>query len=114
MSVIVDIVDSIVNLDETVTNFFHTGLFKFIEDFMVWLGSWVVVFVVKAKIQALGFAWAVAKNLLLSLNISTQLQGFMSSLPLTLHSFINLFKIPEAINLIVSAYSTRFVLRIFS
>lgn len=65
----------------------------------------------KAKLTALTFSWSVAQELITSLNISEYINNAWSSLDSRLLSMFVLFRIPEALNIILSAAVTKFVFR---
>jgi hypothetical protein len=69
---------------------------------------------IEFKIFMLKFAWDVAKELLTSLNISPLIASAWSQLDSRVLQFITFFRIPEGINLLISAYTTRFVYRFTS
>ncbi|WP_442499651.1 DUF2523 family protein [Methylobacter sp. sgz302048] len=57
------------------------------------------------------FAWNVAKQIIVDLNLSTLLDSAWGAMPSDLQGVATLLKIPESVNLLISAYFTRFVLK---
>jgi hypothetical protein len=69
-----------------------------------------VLISVAGSLQAITFSWDVASEILSSLNLSSILQSAFSQLDFNVVSVISFFRIPEAINLILSAHVTRQVM----
>jgi Protein of unknown function (DUF2523) len=114
MSVIVDIVNSVTTVGDTITTFFHEDIFRLLEDFVKWLLEWLIVIFNKFKIFALNLMWAIAKPLISSLSLSSQLQNYADLIPSNLQIFLALFKIPESLTILISAYLTRFIIKILT
>jgi hypothetical protein len=99
------------------------GIWQFIVDFFdkdiyplitKTVAEWIkasLIQTIEFKIWALGFSWDVAKDLLISLNISPLIASAWSSLDSKLLQFLTFFRIPDGINLLLTAWATRFVYR---
>lgn len=111
MSVFVDVVNSVVDLQQTVSNFFQTDLIVLLTKFTAWFVQWSVVALWKAKLALLGFSWGVAQQIMSNLNISSYLNGAWSSLNSSVLSMLTFFRIPDAVSMILSASVTKFVFR---
>jgi hypothetical protein len=57
------------------------------------------------------FAWSVAEQVITDMNLSALLDSAWGSMPSDLQGVATLLRIPESVNLLISAYFTRFVLR---
>ena len=110
MSTFVDVVNSIVDFRQELDDFRTSGIYKFFTQWFAEFIKWSMVGWFKFKLQALTFAWDVANEILTSLNLSQQIDMAFSALDSNLVSIISFFRIPEAINIILSAYTTRLVM----
>jgi hypothetical protein len=110
MTSFVDIVNSIVDVRQQIDDFRSSGIYQFFTHWFSEFLKWWVVAWYKGKLQAITFAWDVASEILSSLNLSAVVQSAFSQLDSNVVSIISFFRIPEAINLILSAYVTRQVM----
>lgn len=97
-----------------IADFVGSGIYDFFVEVFTELTIWGVTFYIEAKIFAIGFAWDVAAGLLETLDISRYIQQAWSSLDSQLVSFLTRYRIPEALNLIIQAYLTRFVMGVLN
>jgi len=111
MSVLVDVVNSIIDQTQIASDFLTQGIYDFVVQATSWFVQWAVVALWKAKLAALGFAWDVAQELLNSLNISTFINQAWASLDSKVVQMLTFFKVPEAVNIILGAGTTKFVFR---
>jgi hypothetical protein len=107
MSVIVDIVNAITDVYDVVQKFFTEDLYHLLTQFIAWCIKWAAVAYWKLKLSALSFAYDVAS----SLQLSQYLQSFWGALDGRIASMMQFFRIPEAINIILSGFFTKFVFR---
>lgn len=110
MSVLADIVNAIVDIQNEIEQIRATGIYQFFTKWFAEFIKWSVVGWYKFKLQALTFAWDVAQEILTSLNISSALSSAFSHLDSRVLAIISFLRIPEAVNIIMSAYTTRLVL----
>lgn len=92
------------------TEFLRNGIYGFVTSGISYLMIVATVGVIKFKIFMIGFAWDVAQSVIQQLNISSALNAAWGSLDSSLAAFVSLLNVPEAINVILSARVTRFVL----
>lgn len=111
MSVLVDVVNAVVEFSQSFEDFIKTGVYDLIVKFTAWAVKWLVVASIKAKIAAIAFSWDVAQEILTSLNVSAYLSGMWSSMDSRLIGMLAYLRIPEVINIMLSAFATRFVFR---
>lgn len=86
----------------------------FITSIFVQLQVWVVVFWLKIKLSAIQMAWTVAEGVLSTLGISQLLNDAWGHLDSNLLRYLTFFGIPEGLNILINAFMTKFVLRIFN
>lgn len=111
MTYIVDIVNAIVALSQDINDFFSVGIYHLLTQFTAWFIRWYMVGMWTAKLALLTFSWDVAQELISSLNLSVMLQTAWSSLESRTLSMLVFFRVPEAVNIILSAAVTKFVFR---
>ena len=92
---------------------------QFLSDFFGGFGefsffhtvtSYVLIWWLKVKIGAVVFAWGVAQAIIVNIGISAELNSAWSSIDSVLMSYLTVLKIPDAINVLLSAQVTRFVM----
>jgi hypothetical protein len=82
-----------------------------LTQFTAWFIEWSVVAMWKAKLAALAFSWDVAQDIIADLNLSAYLDQTWASLNSQVLSMLIFFRVPEAVNVILSAGVTKFVFR---
>jgi hypothetical protein len=110
MSTLLDIVNSIIDINQEIIDFRQTGIYHFFVEWFAELMKWFYVGWYKSKLFAITFAWDVAQEILSSLNLSDAIESAFNSLDSKLLAVVSFFRIPEGLNLILSAYVTRMVL----
>lgn len=95
---------------QRIWDFFQTGIYDLITEWFAAFLVWSTVHALQFKLMMLVFAWDVAQQVLDQLNIGAALQAAWGQLDNTLLNVLTFFNIPDAINVIVSARMTRFVL----
>ncbi|PSF14799.1 MULTISPECIES: DUF2523 family protein [Marinobacter] len=104
---------------EFIANFFDSiwiffeSLSDFATDILVKVSAWYVIWVTKAKIYFVGFSWEVAQEVLNQLNISATINQYWGSIDSKVMGALTFFKIPEALNIILNAHLTRYVMGVF-
>jgi hypothetical protein len=111
MTVLVDVVNTLVDGFQTVSDFIQVGIYDLLVKFTAWFIRWYMVYWWQAKLAALNFSWSVAQQLMTSLNISATLNSAWGSLESRTLSMLVFFRIPDAVNLMLSAAVTKFVFR---
>lgn len=104
--------DSFIDAIQYFLDWTSTGIYEFTEQAFKEATAWYVVGVVKAKIYLMGFAWDVAKIVLQNIGLSQFIASTWGSLDNQLVGYLTFFKVPDALNIVIQAYVTRFVLNI--
>ena len=107
---LLDIANGIVEFRQDVEDFRSTGIYEFCVKWFAEFIKWYLVGWYKVKLQSITFAWDIAQEILTSLSISEKIDLAFSALDSLVVQVISFFRIPEAINIVLSAYTTRFVL----
>jgi len=105
--------DAFLDALQAIYDFFSVGTYTFVQEVFAEMLIWVATWWVKIKIASVVFFWGVASAMLDQLGISAFLQSAWSSLDNSVLNFFTRYKIPEALNIIISAKLTAFILRFF-
>jgi hypothetical protein len=95
-----------------VDQFLDQDSYTFFEDWVAWLGEWVLAWYIKAKIWALKFSWGVAKAVLADYNVGAKLAEAFGMLPSQVASIATYLGVPQAVGTIIQAYVTKFSMRV--
>lgn len=88
----------------------HDQLQDVVADLFTKLSAWFVIAVTHAKIEGAKFAWGVAQEIMNSLNLSGTIDQYWGMIDSKIMGTITYLKIPDALNLILNAHLTRYVL----
>lgn len=113
MDTLIALVNSFIALIDTglqyVIDWFYQDIYPFITKTIAeWIKA-AVISEIEMKIFLTAFAWDIAQDLLQSLNVSQYISQAWSMLDPRLVQFLTFFRIPEGINLMLSALTTRFL-----
>jgi hypothetical protein len=92
-------------------NFLEQGIYNFFVELFAQFIIYYQIALIKAKLWAIGFAWDVAQSILSQLQVFNELNAAFGSLDSDVLSVLNFFSIPHAITILLSAATTKFVLR---
>ncbi|MBU3068780.1 DUF2523 domain-containing protein [Aestuariicella sp. G3-2] len=93
---------------------FFAEIYDFVDSVFERLLVWLAVFYIEIKISIITLAWDVAGGVLSTLNISSTIDTAWAGLDSKVLGYITFFRIPEALNIILQAGVTKFILRGFS
>ena len=91
--------------------FFNSDLPTFIERAMQWILKEATLFMINAQIESMEFAWSVAKSVMESFQISSKITAASSALPPDVQAAVVDMRLFDAVNIIIQAYISRYVLR---
>lgn len=91
--------------------FINVGIFEGFETMLQHMTASFILKVLEFKLYMVQFSWGVAQQLITQLNLSTYINQAWSQVDQTLVGTLTYFRIPEGINLVLSAGITKFVLR---
>ncbi|MBD3639952.1 DUF2523 family protein [Marinobacter sp. DUT-1] len=92
---------------------FFESIPAFLDDILVKLSAWYVIWVTKAKIYFVGFSWQVAQEVLNQLNISGTINQYWGTIDSKVMGVLTFFRVPDALNIILNAHLTRYVMGVF-
>lgn len=94
-------------------DWYTTGIYEFATAAMAQITEWMVIGFIKTKIFMVTFFWDIAKNILINLGLSQLIEQSWSTIPPNVMGALSFFKLPEAVNILLQAITTRFSLRFF-
>lgn len=95
---------------ESISNFFTSGIYDWFTATAAYFAETLTIWYIKSQIWGLTFAWEVGQNVLSGLNINAQISAAFGGLPPPVAQAAQFFRVPEAINLLLSAGVTRLVM----
>lgn len=93
-------------------DFMYIGIYQFVEEILQQLVAWLVIAKLQGMLFLMEFSWGVAKQIMINLNIGDYIQQGFNSLDPVLMGYLNFFRVPEALNLIIQAIGTRVTLKV--
>ena len=81
------------------------------ERFVAWALVWYTKLKLTTYLNMLAFSWSVGKQILLDLNIMSQITAQVSVLPQDVRQALVSMRLFDGINIILNAWMTRFVKR---
>lgn len=105
--------DAILSGIEAIFEFLNSGLYAFVTETLKYLIGWVVIFWIQIKIFSLSFFWGVAGVVIDNMGITSVIDSAWDSLPPDLVKFLTRYKIPQALDLVIHAALTKFILGMF-
>lgn len=111
MDILFAISDSIGNFFTMIGGFVTSGIY----ELLVWLFAKLIekltIGWLDMVLWALPFAWDAAKQIMLDLNLNALIQTAWGDLDSNLLALATVLRIPDAVNVLISAFFTKFVLR---
>lgn len=111
MSIIVDVVNAVNSFAYDVKHFFYVDIYVFFTKFFGHSMKWLAVAFYKIKNIALGFIVTFFEDFLFSMTLGQDLASAFNSLDSNMLSILNVLRVPEAVNIIMSSYFTRLLFR---
>jgi hypothetical protein len=107
-----EFIDTIVDGITWIINFIYFGIYEFIVEVMQELVAWLVIAKLQTMLFLIEFSWGVAKQIMVNLNVGDYIQLGFNGLDPVLMGYLNFFRVPESLNLIVQAICTRLTLKL--
>lgn len=92
--------------------FVYVGIYDFLHEVFEEFIAWYVIAQLKGMLVLMEFSWGVGKQIMINLNVGDYIQEGFSSLDPVLMGYLNFFRVPEGLNLIIQAIATRVTLRV--
>jgi hypothetical protein len=97
---------------QSISDWFQSGVYGFFEEATAWVLTEFMVWYIKAKLWGLKFAWNIAELTLTNLNVFSTIQSAWATVPAEVYGGLSFFKVPQALNMLLTAGATRFVFRL--
>lgn len=104
--------DAIAQALQVISDWLDLGIYDFFGQVFKELVAWIVIAKIKFQLWALTFSWEVAKTIIFNLHLTDYIQLAWNSFDSTTLGYLNFFKIPEALNILMQAYITRLTLAV--
>lgn len=111
MDWIAGFLDNILSFFQWIWDFLSSGIYLFVKEVLVLLTKVAIYSWISVQIMALDVAYSAAQSILSEIGVSEAIRAKWSGLPAEVASTLSFFGIPQALNIIFSALSTRFVLK---
>ncbi|ELI3475866.1 DUF2523 domain-containing protein [Vibrio cholerae] len=111
MQFLLDLLGSIANAGDTVTEFFKS-IPDYFGQLVVWGNAWYVKLKFLWLIYSLELAYKTAEYLLNDIGFNDMLASFFNALPDEIRYYAFIFKIPQAIGIYFNCLATAFVWKI--
>lgn len=104
--------DQVILFLDQILEFISSGIYDFFTETFAQFIIYSTLASIKFKIFMLEFAWDTAQSIMQQLNISQAINTAFAQLNSNTLSFLTFYKLPECINIVLSAHVTRYVLSI--
>ncbi len=105
-----DFINNTLDFFQQVLDFIDNQIYGFVTEVFAQFVIWSTVQMIEFKILMIGFAWDVARDIIQQLNLSSYISQAFGALDDDLFGFICFFRVPEFVNIVMSAYVTRYVM----
>lgn len=92
--------------------FMFTDVPNVIQRFFAWLIIWLVKAKLYAQLEFMQFSWGIAKQIILDLNIMSEITSKISVLPADVRQALVSMRFFDGVNLLLNAYMTKFVMNL--
>ena len=96
---------------DSILNWLEEGQFSFFEDLVAYIMVQLTIGKVTFMLWSIQFSWGVAQSVLDQLSIGSQIEAIWAATDSVVLSWLSFFKIPQALNMIMTAGTTKFVMR---
>lgn len=103
--------DQIIAFFQSIWDFMQSGIYTFVRDMFV-VGTKAAIYsYFTAMLFLVDVAFTTATDIINNLGIASAVKSAFSALPAPISSGLSYFGVPQALNIIFSALSTRFCMR---
>lgn len=90
---------------------FNNGIYDFFTELTAWVVIKLTVAAINFQLIMMRFAWDVAQAVMGQIGLSQLIESAWSTLDAQSSAIANFFRVPEAVNVMLNAAVTKFVLR---
>jgi len=95
---------------QSLSDFAQDGIYEFSESWIAFFIGKLTIWYIEMKISSITFAWEIAQSILSALSVTQSIAASFGALSPDVRSAVGFFRIPEAVNMLIGAAATRFVL----
>lgn len=103
--------DQVITFFQFVWDFLSSGIYDFVKDGLVLLTKAAIYSWVQVQLLALEVAYEAAQGVMDDIGLAEAVRERWGALPAEVVNALNFFGIPQALNILFSALSTRFALK---
>lgn len=103
--------DAIIAFMDSISDWLEQDQYTFFEDLIGYLVIQATIAKVQFMLWSVQFSWGVAQSVLDQLTIGTQIEAIWAATDSAVLSWLSYFKVPQALNMILTAGTTKFVMR---
>lgn len=111
MEWITSFLDQIISFFQSIWDFLSVGIYQLVKDGLVVLTKAAMYSYIQMQLLALDVAYTSAQEIIGNLGVAQLIQQKYSGINGDLLNAFSFFGVPEALNILFSALSTRFALR---
>ncbi len=104
---------SVIGFFEETLTFIKTGIYEYADNVLERVAAWYIIWNLEFRLFVLKMGVAVADLVIESFDISATIEDLLNDLDSRVLAFAVWLKLPEAINMVLSAYIVRFVMGLF-
>jgi hypothetical protein len=101
----------LVEFTDSILDFLEEGQYNFFQELVAWVMIKVTILKIEFMLFSAQFSWGVAQAVLDNLSIGDQVEQLWQQTDSYVLSWLNYFKIPQALNMILTAGTSKFVMR---
>lgn len=101
----------LVEFTDSILDWFEQDQYSFFQELMAWAMIQATIWKIEFMLWSAQFSWGVAQAVLDNLTIGQQVEQIWQQTDSYVLSWLNYFKIPDALNMILTAGTTKFVMR---
>ncbi|WP_024609902.1 DUF2523 family protein [Pseudoalteromonas sp. TB64] len=101
------------NFIEDIWDFFDNDIPSFFQRAVAYILEKVVLFKINAQIEAAKLSWSVAKTILESFEVGSQIANAATALPQDVQAALVDMRLFDGLNIIIQAFVARYVMRFF-
>jgi len=111
LSFISDFFVNVSHFFQAAWDFIASGIYDFVKETMVFLTKVAMYSYIETSIFLVDVAYEVVQDILVDLNIASQVQAAYNSIPGQFQNTLAFFGVPEALTIIFSAVPTRMAMK---
>lgn len=105
------VADQVILFFQSIWDFFAAGIYTFVKDAFVVMTKACIYAYFTGMVFVIDVGYSTSSEIINSLGVSAAVKSAFGALPPDIQSGLSFFGVPQALNIIFSALSTRFCMR---